>query len=148
MKMNGMNKKFTLVVCIVLIAAMALMFTGCGTGNSGAAGGNAGTSDSDVTVLGEGKTVFNFIVVGLDGTETKFEIHTDETTVGAALQKLELIDGEVGEYGLYVDTVNGETVDWDRDGKYWGFYVDGEYAMTGVDSTEVTAGTTYTFKAE
>ena len=37
---------------------------------------------------------------------------------------------------------------YDKDGKYWAFYVDGEYAATGVDSTDITAGATYTFKAE
>ena len=59
-----------------------------------------------------------------------------------------LIAGEDSEYGLYVKTVNGVTVDYDTDGKYWAFYVDGEYAATGVDSTDITAGATYTFKAE
>ena len=69
-------------------------------------------------------------------------------TVGAALLSLGLIAGEDSEYGLYVKTVNGVTVDYDTDGKYWAFYVDGEYAATGVDSTDITAGATYTFKAE
>ena len=61
---------------------------------------------------------------------------------------LGLIAGEDSEYGLYVKTVNGVTVDYDQDGKYWAFYVDGEYAATGVDSTDITTGATYTFKAE
>ena len=69
-------------------------------------------------------------------------------TVGAALLSLGLIAGEDSDYGLYVKTVNGVTVDYDADGKYWAFYVDGEYAATGVDSTDITAGATYTFKAE
>ena len=99
-------------------------------------------------VLGEGSTVFTFNVVDLEGNETSYEIHTDETTVGAALLALELIAGEEGEYGLYVKTVCGTTLDYDADGKYWGFYIDGEYAMTGVDVTEITAGAVYTFKAE
>ena len=59
-----------------------------------------------------------------------------------------LIAGEDSDYGLYVKTVNGVTVDYDTDGKYWAFYVDGEYAATDVDSTDITAGATYTFKAE
>ena len=58
------------------------------------------------------------------------------------------VAGDDTEYGLYVKTVNGVTVDYDTDGKYWAFYVDGEYAATGVDSTDITAGATYTFKAE
>ena len=61
---------------------------------------------------------------------------------------INLIAGEQGDYGLYVKTVNGITVDFDKDGKYWAFYVGGEYAMSGVDSTEITAGSTYAFKVE
>lgn len=105
-------------------------------------------TSSDVTVLGEGETVFTVITTDLDGNETTFEIHTDSATVGEALIAVELIEGHDTEYGLYVDAVNGIALDWDKDGKYWAFYIDGEYAMTGVDATEVTAGATYTFKAE
>jgi hypothetical protein len=102
----------------------------------------------NATVLGEGATVFTFSVTDADGNETLFEIHTDETTVGAALLGVDLIDGEQSDYGLYVKVVNGITADYDVDGTYWAFYIDGEYAMTGVDSTEVVAGATYAFKVE
>lgn len=107
-----------------------------------------GAADTTGNVLGEGKTSFTFVVVDLDQNETTYTINTDETTVGAALLALGLIAGEEGEYGLYVKTVGGITLDYDKDGKYWGFYVDGEYAMTGVDATNIVAGATYTFKAE
>ncbi|MDD5953930.1 MAG: DUF4430 domain-containing protein [Firmicutes bacterium] len=43
-------------------------------------------------------------------------------------------------------TVNGITADWDTEKAYWAFYIDGEYAQTGVDATEITAGATYTFE--
>ncbi|MBQ2923597.1 MAG: DUF4430 domain-containing protein, partial [Tyzzerella sp.] len=51
-------------------------------------------------------------------------------------------------YGLYVKTVNGTTLDYDKDGMYWSFYINGDYAMTGVDVTEIKAGEKYSFKAE
>ena len=82
------------------------------------------------------------------GQETRFQIRTDETTVGAALLKLGLIAGDQGQYGLYVKTVNGITVDYDTDGRYWAFYVDGEYASTGVDDTQAVQGGTYSFQVE
>ncbi|MGN0245506.1 MAG: DUF4430 domain-containing protein [Lachnospiraceae bacterium] len=105
-------------------------------------------AQKDVTVLGEGQTVFTFNVTDADGNETNFEIHTDKETVGEALLELDLIAGEDSEYGLYVKTVNGITADYDKDQTYWAFYVNGEYAQTGVDSTNVTAGDTYSFKVE
>lgn len=95
------------------------------------------------TVLGEGSTTFYFTVRNVDNTVTKYEIHTDETNVGAALVSLELISGTESEYGLYVTTVNGITADWDNEKTYWAFYIDGEYAQTGVDSTDVIAGAVY-----
>lgn len=68
--------------------------------------------------------------------------------MGAALLKLGVIAGDDSEYGLYVKTVNGETADYDTDGTYWGFYINGEYAMTGVDATTLEAGATYAFRVE
>ena len=103
---------------------------------------------SDGNVLGEGSTKFTFTVVDKEGTETQFEIHTDQETVGGALLELSLIAGDESEYGLYVKTVNGITADYDKDGVYWAFYINGEYAQTGVDVTPVTEGDSYTFKVE
>ena len=103
---------------------------------------------ADGNVLGEGSKQFSLTVSDADGSQTEFEIHTDQETVGAALQELELIDGEEGQYGLYVTTVNGITVDYDKDGMYWAFYVNDEYAQTGVDATEIKEGDSYALKAE
>lgn len=102
----------------------------------------------EATEVGEGATQFTFEVVDGEGTTTLFIVNTDKATVGEALVDVELIEGEESEYGLYVKTVNGVTADYDVDQTYWAFYVDGEYAMTGVDATEVTAGSTYSFKVE
>ena len=101
------------------------------------------TKTVSYTVLGEGATSFYLTVKNVDGTVTKFQINTDATTVGEALLALELIAGSESEYGLYVTTVNGITADWDTEKAYWAFYIDGEYAQTGVDATEIIAGTTY-----
>lgn len=147
MKKYSMKKLLSILLCIALIAAMALCTSGCGSKNNTTASVTSADA-SAVVSKGEGETMFLFNVVDPDGKESRFEIHTDEKTVGAALLSLGLIAGEGSDYGLYVKTVNGVTVDYDTDGKYWAFYVDGEYAATGVDSTDITAGATYTFKAE
>lgn len=99
-------------------------------------------------VLGEGDKQFTFTVVDKEGGETQFEIHTDKETVGEALIELGLIDGEKSVYGIFVKTVNGITADYDKDGVYWAFYVNEEYAQTGVDATEITDGYSYSFKVE
>lgn len=147
-----MKKTTSFILCIVLIVAMALSTTGC-NGNQdnvapSAPATNTDAAAGDITVLGDGNTSFAFSVTDQDGNATQFEIHTDKTTVGEALLELNLIAGDDGEYGLYVKTVNGITADYDKDGKYWAFYVDGEYATTGVDSTQITDGASYAFKIE
>ena len=100
------------------------------------------------SVLGEGQTVFPFVVADKEGNETAFEIHTDKEIVGEALLELGLIEGEASQYGLFVKSVNGIFADYDSDGVYWAFYVNGEYAMSGVDATPITEGETYMFKVE
>lgn len=150
MQKTRLAKSLSLIVCIVLIAAMALLTTGC-TDNKKTSEENPPKKEAvqtEPTVLGEGETSFDFTVTNAAGEETAFEIHTDKTLVGEALQELDLLKGEEGPYGLYVKTVNGETHDYDQDGKYWAFYENGELAPKGVDMTEITEGTSYAFKAE
>ena len=96
---------------------------------------------------GEGEKSFQLVVDHLNQVVV-CTVNTDEETVGAALLKLGVIAGDDSEYGLYVKTVNGETADYDADGTYWGLYINGEYAMTGVDATTLEAGTTYAFRVE
>ena len=144
MKCNSFKKWLSVIGCIVLIAALALTMIGCGSKEEAPAEKPAPEA-SDVKVLGEGATVFQFSVVDLEENETKFEIHTDETTVGAALMKVGLIEGEEGPYGLYVKVVNGITAIYEEDGSYWAFYENGAYGMTGVDMTDINPDVAYSF---
>ena len=94
------------------------------------------------TELGSGAKTIAVEVV-LPDKQVTFTVHTDQDTVGAALLEHGLIAGEQGAYGLYVKVVNGITADYDVDQSYWAFQINGEYAMTGVDTTEITEGETY-----
>ena len=99
------------------------------------------------TTFGEGaKTVAVDVVVGEH--KITFTVKTDAETVGGALMEHGLIDGDQGEFGLYLKKVNGITADYDVDKSYWAFYVNGEYAMSGVDTTTVENGAEYSFKIE
>ncbi len=94
------------------------------------------------TEIGEGETTFTLNVEALDKTVV-FTVSTNADTVGAALLENKLIEGEDGQYGLYVKKVNGILADYDVNQRYWAFYINDEYAMTGVDTTEIKAGDTY-----
>lgn len=160
------NKRTLRSLCkvwsLLLIAALAISLTACtqpvflGGGTTTATATRTTvtihtppTGDPNAPIpVGVGETDFTFEVHAPDGTVTTYLVSTDEATVGAALLNLGLIDGEESQYGLYVKTVNGIPLDYDKDHKYWAFYVNGTYAVSGVDSTTAQAGVTYAFKAE
>ena len=161
--MKFSNKKSVgLILAMILVVSMALATVGCGGSNQAQKQQEENNvqntetqnvevqelGNSQVIVLGEGITQFTFTVVDKEGKETVFEIHTDKEIVGEALLELDLIEGEDGAYGLYVKTVNGIAADYDVDQTYWAFYVNGEYATSGVDTTPIEEGMIYTFKVE
>lgn len=159
MKMTGKLKRFLSgSLCIMLIAAMAMFTVGCDNDEKGgeapaSVSESNGDSSSDVeensaVSVGEGQTSFEFVVVDKDGNQKLFNVNTDKKTVGEALTDAKLIDGEQGDYGLYVKTVDGITLDYENDGYYWAFYINGEYASTGVDLTDIKDGESYQLKAE
>ncbi len=146
---KALKKILSGFLCAALIATMALSVTGCDNDKkSSESSEQSSSSQSNVQSVGKGKTTFDFTVTDTEENETQFDVHTDKTTVGEALLELDIIAGDNSEYGLYVKTVNGITLDFDNDGYYWAFYVNGEYAQTGVDLTDIKDGEAYAFRAE
>ena len=148
-KRNG--RIISLLLSLMLVLAMAFTAVGCNTDKAADNQPQAEaqvSANGEVSVVGEGQTQFAFTVVDKEGNETVFEVHTDKATVGDALLELGLIDGEESDYGLFVKSVNGITADYDVDQTYWAFYVNGEYAMSGVDTTAIEEGVVYSFKVE
>ena len=141
--MKKFSRFLSLILCAVLVAAMALTTVGCGKKAE-----KSSAEFKEGATLGTGAVSFTLEVVDADGKSIKATIKTDAKTVGEALLDLGIIDGEDSDFGLYVTTVNGVTLDYNKDGRYWAFYIDGEYAMTGVDSTEIVDGTAYKLAAE
>lgn len=145
------NKKVLLsVLSLMLIVAMA--FSACGQKDSNVSNSTTTTTtanaDSEaVTELGQGEKTFTFEVIEKDGSKKSYEISTDAKTVGEALVENGLISGTDSEYGLMVDTVNGQKYEYNADKMYWAFYINGDYAMTGVDSTEIDETAVYSFVA-
>ena len=76
-------------------------------------------------------------------SENTFEYTSRAASAGEALVTEGLVGGHETAYGLYIDSVNGIAADWDKDQTYWAFYVNGEYATTGIGDTEIVADSTY-----
>ncbi len=147
MKRNVFVKIIAGMLTAALFAGMTWGLTGCEKDTSYKAPENVVTYENG-SVIGEGQTVFYMVVSYPEGNEEEFEFHTDKETVGEALTEHGFIAGDDSAYGMYVKTVNGVTVDYDTDGKYWAFYEDGEYGMYAVDATKILPEYTYAFIAE
>ncbi len=141
-----MKKTAKSLLTLLLMAALALGLLACGANKTGNDAAKSGLWENATyltdTELGQGSK--NLIVEVKAGDQSvKFTVHTDETTVGDALLTNGLIVGDEGDYGLYIKEVNGIVADYDVDQSYWAFYVDGEYATAGVDSTEIAEESVY-----
>lgn len=106
------------------------------------------STGSSAIEIGTGDNYFDFSVTDAEGTVYNFHVHTDKTIVGEALEELGLLEGTEGEFGLYVNRVNGIYAQYEETGTYWAFYVNGEYASTGIDMTEIEERSTYAMKIE
>ncbi len=139
-------KKFKKSLAALLIAVTVVMCAACGSANTVSQEGlwETATYLKD-TEIGKGAVTLTAKVVAGE-EEITFTVHTDKKTVGEALLEAGLVSGDETAYGLYVKVVNGITADYDVDQSYWAFYIDGEYAMTGVDSTDIVEGTVYSLE--
>jgi hypothetical protein len=149
--------KFSFIVSFLLLLLITVMaLPGCGSneGNNSneetqEVGGirDEGAEDSTSTTpqVGEGENSFLFEVITEEEESFFWMVHTDETMVGDALLEHDLVQGDMTDFGLFVTEINGIVADFDDGGAFWAFYIDGDFAMTGVMETEIEPDTTYAF---
>lgn len=133
-----MKKVIRSVVLVVVVLSFVLCLASCNEKIDAEGLWENATYRSDKE-FGKGEKTVE-VEVKVEEQSVTFTINTDADTLGAALLEHELIAGEEGQYGIYVKTVNGIVADYDVDKSYWGFYQNGEYLMTGVDTTEIDGG--------
>lgn len=117
---NTIFRSAVLVLLAVLIAAMALC-TGCAK-----------------TQTQAGSKTITVDIVTADGTTTK-TITTDAEFLRGALEQEKLIAGDESQYGLFVKTVNGVTIN-EANQEWWCFTKGGEALFSGVDTTPIADG--------
>lgn len=71
-----------------------------------------------------------------------YEVKTDAEYLRQAMEEAEglTFSGADGEFGMMVDTVNGERADYTLDGAYWSFMVNDEYCNYGIDAQPILDG--------
>ena len=141
MKTALVKKYMSIIFCILILC-------GCSSSSKGSSSTNESPTFESGSELGSGKTSFKLTTDDYSGNEYIFTINTDKATVGEALSELDFIQGEKGPYGLFIKTVNGITADYEKDGAYWAFYIDGEYASKSADQTEINPQSEYSLKIE
>ena len=135
-------KNTTRALSLLLVIALVFSLTACFKPDVDISGLWEQATYVEDTELGTGSKTVTVICCAEDRSVT-FTIHTNKETVGEALLEHQLISGEPGAYGLYVKVVNGITADYDVNQCYWAFYENDDYAMSGVDLTNIEEGTIY-----
>lgn len=131
MKKERMMRGLVLLLAVVL---SVFMLAGC----TAAAPGSSDLS-SEMSSEAAVQKRFTLTVVHRDGSEKEFALTTKQQYLGAELEAAGIIDGEEGQYGLYIKTADGETAD-DSKQEWWCLTKDGEMTETGIDTTPIEDG--------
>ncbi len=86
-----------------------------------------------------GTKEISVLVTHTDQNEKTFTYQTTAEYLGEVLQENELVDGEVGQYGLFITMVDGETAD-DSKQQWWCITKGGEQVNTSADTTPIADG--------
>ena len=114
------------VVLVVIIALMALAY------NAFHENPVQGSKEITIEVVNKAKE------------STTYELKTDAEFLREAMEEAKeqglTFETSEGQYGLVVNTVNGDTADLNSGSAYWGFYVNDGYCNYGIDSQPVEDG--------
>ncbi len=93
----------------------------------------------------QGSKTVTIEVTDNEGKITSYETKTDAEYLGEVFDEVDglTVEGTEGDYGLYIDTVNGLTADYTADGACWSIYVNGEYGNYSADKQPVSDGDVY-----
>jgi len=96
--------------------------------------------EGQIIVLPEAKSI-TVNVVDKDGRTTTLTYKTTARTLGEVLTADGLV--KCSEDGMYIETVNGVTADWETDGAMWMLKRNGDVALLGIDSIKLSDGDVY-----
>ena len=124
---NKKNRKGLIIGCVVLAAVIALF---------------AGIYFATRPDAQEGAKNITVTVVHKDLTEKVFEVNTDAENLEEVLLGEKIVEDNQTEYGLYILTADGETVN-EANAEWWCITKGGEMLMTGAKDTMIADGDEY-----
>lgn len=163
MKIMNFKNRISVFVCLMLVAIMSFLVTGCKDKSNTTNNTNSTSDKKENTVsiankelpekkfdkvLGTGKIKFAFAVIDDEGNKKTYQINTDQQIVSEALLEVKLIDGEIDSTGIIIETVDGITASYDINGKYWVFYEDENRAQSGINRTIIDPSVLYSLRVE
>ena len=95
------------------------------------------------SAVAAGEKTVKVEVVHRDGTAAEFSYRTELQYLEELLVQEGLVSGSDSAYGLFVDTVDGETADYAKDGGWWRLTCNGEDAETGAGEVALEDGGVY-----
>lgn len=93
----------------------------------------------DTTAGGKNITV---TVIHKDESQKVFELSTDQEYLGPALVEGKVVEDNQSDYGLYILTADGETVD-EANQEWWCLTQNGESLTVGADDQPIADGESY-----
>ena len=127
-----MKNKKTFVSIVALVCLVSLLLCGC----------SVKLPFGNKPSTGDEKT-FTLQIVHSDGISTEQEITTTQNYLANALfdEKI-LVEEDALNTGMYT-IVDGEEASWEKDQAYWGFFVNGDFAVAGLNDTPIEDGAIY-----
>ena len=115
------------VVFLILLAAAAVFF---------------GIYQFTKDPVSEGAKNITVEVIHGDHSSKTFAYHTDREYLGEVLKDEELVTGEDGAYGMFIQSVDGETAD-ESIQEWWCITKDQKKLNTSADQTPIADGDKY-----
>lgn len=91
----------------------------------------------------EGQKTVTVTVVHKDGSEKLFTCKTTEAYLGPVLLAEKIVEGDMGDYGLFITAADGEIADYSVDGGWWAVYKGEEQTTTGADQVVIEDGDSF-----
>lgn len=124
-------------IALILTFVMLVCFAAC------AAKPLPAENDTTKPVAESKKITITVDVVKSDKSTKTYTIETDAENLEDALVAEGLVEGEDSEYGLFIQTVDGETANYDENKSFWNLLKDGEAMATGARDEKIADGNKY-----
>lgn len=131
---NKGNRNFSFLITLIIILTAVIGVLGHNLYLK--SGQNNGEKDIIIEVIHEGKSYYK-----------TYEIMTEQIRLGDLLEELELAEFSKGPFGRFIISMNKMAADEHKQ-EWWGVSINGEFAQTGIDETNLRDGDRYTISLQ